>query len=122
MIRSGGLVIAGSVGVGLMLPGFAANPLSSTDIANRFATGATIKATAIPGGASYELNLAADGLATMKVVRGDRSSRSGTWRVSKSGYCATWSPAPERCFTIVKNGKAYDVIDAAGKVVARWTT
>ena len=122
MIRSVGLVIAAAVGVGVVLPGFAANPLSATDITSRFATGTTIKGTSIPGGAAYELMLAADGSATMRGLHGDKSTRDGTWRVSKAGYCATFAPAAERCFAIVKNGKAYDLIDGGGKVVARWTT
>jgi hypothetical protein len=120
LIRSIGLVIAGAVGIGLVLPGFAANPLSADDIANTFGTGATIQATSIPGGSAYQLKLASDGTATMQVLHGDKSIRTGTWRVFKAGYCATWNTTAERCFTVVKNGKAYDLIDTTGKVVARW--
>jgi hypothetical protein len=116
------LVIAGAVGAGAVLPGFAANPLSANDIAARFGTGAIISGTAIPGGMPYELRLAGDGTATMKLLRGDRAVRTGTWQVSDSGYCATWGTAGERCFSVVRNGRAFDLIDAAGKVVARWTT
>jgi hypothetical protein len=116
------MVIAGAVGVGVVLPGFAANPLSANDISSRFGTGATIKGTSIPGGSAFELRLTADGAAKMQVLHGDKSVRTGTWRVSKTGYCATWNATAERCFTVVKNGKAYDLIDTTGKVVSRWTT
>ncbi len=122
MLRSAGFVIAGAVGAGLVLPGFTANPLSASDITARFGAGATIKGTSIPGGSPYEMELASDGTATMKPLRGDRAVRTGIWRVSKSGYCAAWGGTAERCFTVVKNGKAFDVIDTTGKVVSRWTT
>ena len=122
VIRTVGLVIAGAVATALVVPVFAANPLSSADVSARFGTGQPIKGTLIPGGASYELTLAQDGMATMKVLNGDRTTRTGTWRVSKTGYCAQWGSAGERCYTIVRNGKAFDVIDPTGKVVARWTT
>jgi hypothetical protein len=121
MMRSIGLVIAGALGAGAVLPGFAAIPLSGKDIAARFGAGAVIKGTSIPGGTPYELQLATDGTATMKVLKGDRPSRSGTWHVSDKGYCATWNGSAERCFTVVKNGKAYDLLDSTGQVVGRWT-
>jgi hypothetical protein len=122
MKRSVGPVIAGAVGAGLVLPGFAANPLPAADLAKRFGTGATIKGTSIPGGAAYELRLAADGTAVMKVLRGDRATRTGTWRVSSEGFCTAWSASAERCYAVIRNGKAFDLVDTAGKVVARWTT
>jgi hypothetical protein len=120
MVRIIGGVIAASVAVALVLPVFAANPLSGNDIKAEFGTGATIKGTMIPGGAAYELNLAPDGMARMRLAKGDRTVRTGSWRVSAAGYCATWS-AEERCYALVANGKAFDLVGATGKVVARWT-
>jgi hypothetical protein len=122
MKRSVGLVVAGAVGVGLVLPGFAANPLPADDLAQRFGTGARIKGTAIPGGVGYELQLAADGTAVMRMLHGDRETRTGTWRVMASRFCTAWDAAAERCFAVVKNGKAYDLVETGGRVVARWTT
>jgi hypothetical protein len=68
------------------------------------------------------LQLTADGTAVMKGLRGDKATRTGTWRVSAAGVCTAWSASAERCYAVVKNGKAYDLVDGAGKVVARWTT
>jgi hypothetical protein len=102
------------------LPVFAANPLSSADVKAAFGNGAAIKGTSIPGGDSFELTLAPSGDATMKVAKGDKAVRTGTWRVSATGYCANWG-GDERCYTVVANGKAYDVVSGSGRVIARWT-
>jgi hypothetical protein len=120
-MRGVGIVVAGAVAGALVLPVLAANPLSSADISAEFGTGATIKGTTIPGGATYELSLNTDGTGTMKLLKGDKAARTGTWRLSQTGYCSRWEAADEHCYTIVANGKAFDVVNNAGKVIARWT-
>src|ERR1700730_19203348 len=99
---------------------FAATPMSTTDIKAQFGTGMPIKGTVVPGGASYDLTLATDGSATMK-LKAEKTARTGMWRVSDKGYCSKWGSAAEHCYTIVANGKTYDVVNAAGAVVAHWT-
>ena len=120
LVRVIGVVIVASVAIAVVLPVFAANPLSGGDIRTEFGTGATIKGTVIPGGGAYELTLAPDGVAMMRLAKGDKTVRMGSWRVSAAGYCATWA-AEERCYALVANGRAFDLVSATGKVVARWT-
>src|SRR5690349_15671664 len=112
-MRGVGIVVAGAVAGALVLPVLAANPLSSSDISAEFGTGATIKGTTIPGGASYELTLQSNGTGTMRLLKGDKATRSGVWRLSQTGYCSKWEAAEEHCYTVVANGKAFDVVNNA---------
>jgi uncharacterized membrane protein len=98
----------------------ASTPMSVADIKAQFGNGMPIKGVALPGNATYELTLATDGTATMK-LRIETTARTGTWRVSDKGYCSKWGSAAEHCYTIVPNGKMYDVVNSAGTVIAHWT-
>lgn len=55
-------------------------------------------------GRSFILTFAADGTVT---ISGEAANDSGTWRLSDTGYCATWKvirQGQERCFTARKLG------------------
>src|SRR5436190_21247024 len=94
--------------------------LSPKDIKSLFATGKPISGVSLPGDKKYSLTLNADGTATMTLT-GEKSAKTGTWHVSKTGYCSKWGTQPEHCYDVQKNGKQYDVVDATGKVVAHWS-
>jgi len=51
----------------------------------------------------------------------DKSTKTGTWHLSKTGYCSKWGKQPEHCYDVQKNGKEYDIVDTTGKVVAHWS-
>ena len=51
----------------------------------------------------------------------DKSTTSGTWHSSKTGYCSKWGAKPEHCYTVRQNGKGYDVFNGSGTVIAHWT-
>jgi hypothetical protein len=90
------------------------------DIKAQFATGKPITGVSLPGDKKYSLTLKADGTATM-TLGSDKSTKTGTWHVSKTGYCSKWGTQPEHCYDVQKNGKQYDIVDATGKVVAHWS-
>jgi hypothetical protein len=114
------LVLATMVALSLVGPALAAAALSPDKIKATFGTGNPI-AGRTSGGMTYTLTLNADGSAQMVLLKGKKTSSTGTWHTSKDGYCSKWGANPTRCYAIVKNGKAYDVTDSGGKVIASWT-
>ena len=97
-----------------------AKPLLPKDIKAQFGTGKPINGVSLPSNKKYTLVLKADGTAEMTLA-GDKSPKTGTWRVSKTGYCSKWGTQAEHCYNVQPNGKQYDVVDDSGKVVAHWT-
>lgn len=73
-------------------------------------------------GASATLRLEADGRAA---VSAGNTSDTGTWRLSESGYCTTWRSiraGQERCFTVVRAGSAYRVLNPDGSLSGHFTS
>jgi uncharacterized membrane protein len=64
-------------------------------------------------GKSIEFTMNLDGTAMVAGAVVD----TGTWRLSESGYCATWKKiraGQERCFTVVRKGSNLEVINPDG--------
>jgi hypothetical protein len=120
MTRVARLGIAASMILAMSLPALAAKALSPDDIKAQFGTGTPFNGVAVPGGRKYSLTLNADGTAQMTLLN-DKSSKTGTWQVSKTGYCIKWGDKAQHCYKIQQNGSRYDVLDASGKVIAHWT-
>ena len=97
----------------------AAAAMSPDAIKATFGTG-TPFSSASPSGARYTLVLKPDGTATRTPKR-SKAATSGTWHLSKDGYCSTWSGGTESCYTIQQNGTKYTVLDAHGKTAAVWS-
>lgn len=114
------LALAAVVAALLAWPAMAAGPLSPDEIKATFGTGNPISGRT-SGGMTYTLTLNADGSSQLILLKGAKTTSTGAWHVSKSGYCSKWGSNPTHCYAIVKNGKQYDVTDSAGKVVASWT-
>jgi hypothetical protein len=116
------LAIALSMVLATTLPGLAAaapKPLLPKDIKAQFGTGKPIHGVSLPGDKKYSLVLKTDGTAEMTLA-GNKSAKTGTWRVSKTGYCSKWGSEAEHCYNVQPNGKQYDIVDDSGKVVAHW--
>ena len=67
-------------------------------------------------GARLFLRLEKDGTAT---VAAGNLNDTGTWRTHDNGYCATWvkiRAGEERCFTVIKSGSTYKVLNPDGSV------
>lgn len=66
-------------------------------------------------GKLVEFTMKADGSAAVSGVAVD----TGTWRLSDQGYCATWKKirgGQERCFTVVRKGAEFQVINPDGSL------
>jgi hypothetical protein len=64
-------------------------------------------------GVNIEMRLATDGTATL----GGGFTDSGHWRLSDTGYCATWQRirgGKEGCLTVVRRGDKMFVLNADG--------
>jgi hypothetical protein len=120
MVRTAHLGIACLAMATMSLPAFAATNLTPKEIQDTFGSGAAVHGVAVPGGRRYNLTLSADGTAQMTFLN-DNSTRTGTWRVSKTAYCSKWGSSSEHCYTIEQNGKSFDVLNGSGTVIAHWT-
>ena len=94
--------------------------LEPKTIKSQFGNGKPISGVSLPSNKKYTLVLKADGSAEMTLA-GDKTPKTGTWHVSKTGYCSKWGSQAEHCYNVQPNGKQYDVVDDTGKVVAHWT-
>ncbi len=66
-------------------------------------------------GKPLEFQMHADGSATVSGAAVD----TGGWRLSEQGYCATWKKirnGQERCFTVVRKGAEFQVINPDGSL------
>ena len=99
----------------------AATPLSPAEIKATFGTGKPFTANSTTGGASFTFVLKPDGSATQTSKGATASVVTGMWRVNDKGYCSKWGGNAEHCYTVEKNGTRYDVKDAAGHIISRWT-
>jgi hypothetical protein len=113
------LFIAAACAVGVVLPVMAAGTLSPAEIKSTFATGKPFSASSL-GGKVFAMTFNLDGSA-LAVPKGGKKGQSGTWHASDKGYCTKWGKSPEHCYTVAKNGKRFDVLDASGKLTAHWT-
>jgi hypothetical protein len=92
-------------------------PISPQEIKANW-VGKTIIGTVASGpsaGKPIEFSMSADGTSVVSGAAVD----SGTWRLSDQGYCATWKKirsGQERCFTVVRKGAEYHVINPDGSV------
>ena len=103
-----------------LLPPLTGHAIAQATSKFRFGTEQAINGVSLPSDHKYTLLLKADGTAEMTLA-GDKSPKTGTWRVSKTGYCSKWGTQAEHCYNVQPNGKQYDVVDDTGKVVAHWT-
>jgi hypothetical protein len=73
-------------------------------------------------GARASLRLEPDGKAT---VSAGNTSDMGTWRISENGYCTTWTTiraGQERCFTVVRAGTSFNVLNPDGSLSGQFTS
>jgi hypothetical protein len=67
-------------------------------------------------GARFFMRFEKDGTASISV---GNFNDTGHWRGSDTGYCAKWAvirKGEERCFSAVRNGGKYRIIDPEGKL------
>ena len=98
----------------------AATVMTPTEIKSTFGNGKPFLATS-PGGQAYTFVFKPDGSATQAPKGSTTTITTGVWRVNDRGYCSKWGTNAEHCYTIEKNADKFDVRDAAGKSISRWT-
>jgi hypothetical protein len=78
----------------------AADKLSPEDIQRTFFTGQAFIA-ATPSNLKFKMTFTADGKMKREPTGGGGGARgTGTWKLSKDGFCTTWKGAKENCFTV----------------------
>jgi hypothetical protein len=68
------------------------------------------------------MRMEADGKASLTA---GNTSDNGTWRISENGYCTTWKTiraGQERCFTVVRSGNAFEVMNPDGSLSGQFTS
>lgn len=73
-------------------------------------------------GAKATMRLESDGKAS---VTAGNASDTGTWRLSEAGYCTTWKTiraGQERCFTVVRDGAAFKVMNPDGSLSGQFSS
>ena len=73
-------------------------------------------------GARAAMRLEADGKAS---VSAGNANDTGTWRLSENGYCTTWKTiraGQERCFTVVKAGELFKVLNPDGSLSGQFSS
>ena len=100
------------------LQAMAAAALTPAEIQATFATGTPFSSTTTSGTA-YSIVLKTDGTAS-RTPRRSKTPITGTWRLSKDGYCSTWGKSAENCYRVERGAARYKVLDRSGSTVAYW--
>ncbi len=104
-------------GLSLVTSAQAADTLTPQQIATQW-VGKTLRGTT-SAGAALTLRMQPDGTAQLMV---DTTRDSGRWRLSETGYCASWTQirgGKEACFTVQQDGEAYHVYHPDGRLSAK---
>ena len=104
---------------GFPVGAFAVVALSPIDVQSTFGTGKPFSSST-PSGLAYTIVLNSDGTAS-RTPRKGKAAITGTWRISKGGYCSTWAKSQEHCYRVEKDADRYKVVDGSGSPVAYWT-
>jgi hypothetical protein len=94
-------------------------PVSANEIQGSWVGKDLIGTTA--SGARASMRLEADGKAS---ISAGNTNDVGTWRTSENGYCTTWKSiraGQERCFTVVRAGSAFRVMNPDGSLSGQFT-
>jgi hypothetical protein len=93
--------------------------LSPADIQATFFNGQPFTA-ATPSKLKFKMTFTADGKMNREPV-GVGSKGEGTWKLSKDGFCTTWSGAKPNCFTVVSAGENKWSVLRGSTIMATWS-
>jgi hypothetical protein len=115
------VIVVGALGV-LFATSVCAAPaakLAPADIQSTFFNGQPFIASS-PSNVKFKMTFTADGK-IKRVPMGKGNRGEGTWKLSKDGFCRTWTGAKEECFTVVSAGdKKWSVLHGT-TIVATWS-
>jgi len=97
----------------------AAAKLSPSDIQTTFFNGQVFVA-ATPSNVKYKMTFMSDGRMRREPASGGTKAE-GTWRLSKDGFCRTWTGGKENCFTIVSAGDNKWSVLKGSTIMATWS-
>jgi hypothetical protein len=115
-------VVAGS-GLVLLLNAAAiaapAAKLAPSDIQATFFNGQPFTAST-PSKVKFKMTFAADGKMRREPIGGGNKG-TGTWKLSKDGFCTAWNGAKENCFTVVSAGDKKWSVLRGSTIMATWS-
>jgi hypothetical protein len=114
-----GVVIGGAILGALLTSASAATKLAPNDIQTTFFNGQTFTASTTSN-IRYKMTFMADGRMRREPATGGTKSE-GTWKLSKDGFCRTWSGGKEECFTIVNASDNKWSVLRGTTLVATWS-
>jgi hypothetical protein len=101
---------------------FAAPPIAKLapgDIQTTFFNGTPFTA-ATTSNVKYKMTFSADGKMKREPV-GQGNRGEGTWKLSKDGFCSTWSGNSGNCFTVVAAGDNKWSVLRGSTIMATWS-
>ncbi len=96
-----------------------AGALAPNDIQSAFFTGQPFTAST-NSSVKYKMTFTADGKMKREPTTGGTKGE-GTWKLSKDGFCTTWTGAKASCFTVVSAGDNKWSVMKGSTVVATWS-
>jgi hypothetical protein len=93
--------------------------LSPADIQATFFNGQPFTA-ATPANVKFKMTFTADGKMKREPV-GAGNKGEGTWKLSKDGFCSTWTGAQSNCFTIAAAGDNKWSVLRGASIMATWS-
>jgi hypothetical protein len=93
--------------------------LAPNDIQTTFFNGQPFTA-ATNSNVKFKMTFTADGKMTRTPV-GPGNKGEGTWKLSKEGFCTTWTGSKANCFTVVSAGDNKWSVLRGSTIMATWT-
>ena len=116
-------VVTGTVFAVLFATSLVAAPpekLAPSDIQTTFFNGQPFTA-ATPSNVKFKMTFSADGKMKREPSSGNGYKGEGTWKLSKDGFCTTWTGAANKCFTIVSSGDNKWSVMKGSSMIATWS-
>ena len=93
--------------------------VAPSDIQMTFFNGQPFTAST-PSNVKFKMTFAADGKMKREPIgRGNKGT--GTWKLSKDGFCTAWNGAKENCFTVVSAGNKKWSVLSGSTIMATWS-
>ena len=73
-----------------------------------------------PSNVKFKMTFAADGKMKREPIGGGNKG-TGTWKLSKDGFCTAWNGAKENCFTVVSAGDKKWSVLRGSTIMATWS-
>jgi hypothetical protein len=115
-------VAAGAATAVLLTTSIVAAPagkLSPEEIQTTFFNGQAFTA-ATPANVKFKMTFSADGKMKREPAGGGAKG-TGTWKLSKDGFCTTWGGGKPSCFTVVASGDNKWSVQKGSTTLATWS-